>query len=545
MGWQDAPEVGSPAWAASPLVEAPPNPLRDAARETSGPEAFAIGAGRFGDRIWEGLKETGYNSGWLMSQLLPDRLRQAAQESIEKRAGSQFADQADKTERYKALTQERPWSTLAGEIAPTLALPMMKVAQGAGAIPAMLNAATSAAVPAALEYGSTGERLERGALAAVGGAVGTAAMKAGAKVLQPVSNMLTPETARLAGEAQKMGIPLTAGDKTGNKAMKTIEAVMQEMPSTSGTQTAIQQAKREAFTKAVMTRLGEDTGEATSATVSSARARIGGDFDRIFSKMSVPLDTPQTQDALGKIIQDANATLPADTAKVVANRVNQLLEKVDANGNVPGPAYQAWRTEVQKQASSAGNGWLSNKLHDVYRAVDQAAYDAATQAGESANLSKARMQYRDLLAIEPLVDKSTDGRISPGLLMGAANKSGTDGLKEVGKVGKAFVMDQVANSGSAQRAAAQAMLSGGLGVGVGGVTYGLTQDPMEALKMGSAAAAGRYVLPRAAQVAINSGAGQKYLTQGVGRPLTPIERALMERAIRVGAISSATGLAEQ
>jgi hypothetical protein len=528
-------------WDAPPLSAAKDTPAISMGRDN----AVAIGAGRMSDRLLEGFKQSGLGIGAILSELLPERLKNAAQDAISKKLMAQDTEQADRTARYKPLAEEHPIATSVGEAIPLAVAPQLRVMEGAGALPAIVNSAVSSALPAMAEYGTAGERGERGGLAAAGGAAGTTLLQAGAKVLKPVASSLTPETQRLAGVAESMGIPLTAGDKTGNKFVKTVEAVMQEMPSTAGAQNAIQQTKREAFTRAVMQRLGEDTGEATGETVGRARARIGGDFDRIFSKMDVPIDNPKTQQALGAIIQDANATLPADTAKIVANRVSQLIDKVDANGNVPGTAYQAWRTEVQNQAKGSGNGWLTTKLRDVYRAVDQVAYDAANQAGEAANLGKARAQYRDLLAIEPLVDKSVDGRLSPGLVLGAANQRGTDALKEAGRVGKAFVMDQVPNSGTAQRAAAQAILSGGLGLGVGGVTYGITQDPMEALKMGSMAAAGRVVLPKAAQLAINSPTGQRYLTSGVGRELTPIERALIDRAIRTGAISGARGLVPQ
>jgi hypothetical protein len=528
-------------WDAPPLSAAKDTPAISAGRDN----AVMIGAGRMSDRLLEGFKQSGLGIGAILSELLPERLKNAAQDAISKKLIAQDTEQADRTARYKPLAEEHPIATGVGEALPLVAAPQLRVMEGAGALPAIVNSAVSSALPAMAEYGTAGERGERGGLAAAGGAAGTTLLQAGAKVLKPVASSLTPETQRLAGVAESMGIPLTAGDKTGNKFVKTVEAVMQEMPSTAGAQNAIQQTKREAFTRAVMQRLGEDTGEATGETVGRARARIGGDFDRIFSKMEVPIDNPKTQQALGAIIQDANATLPADTAKIVANRVSQLIDKVDANGNVPGTAYQAWRTEVQNQAKGSGNGWLTTKLRDVYRAVDQVAYDAANQAGEAANLGKARAQYRDLLAIEPLVDKSVDGRLSPGLVLGAANQRGTDALKEAGRVGKAFVMDQVANSGSAQRAAAQAMLSGGLGLGMGGVTYGITQDPVQAMKMGSMAAIGQVALPKAAQLAINSAAGQRYLTSGIGRELTPIERALIDRAIRTGAISGARGLVPQ
>lgn len=516
---------------------------REQAQETTPGQAYAIGMGRMGDRILEGLKQGGMGIGAILSELLPDRMKQAAQDALAKNLMAQQADQADQTARYKPLQEAHPIATTAGEATTLMASPMVRVVDAPGALAAATNAATSAALPSLAEYGTAEERGQRGAIAAGAGALGSLAVSAAGKVLKPVTSLLTPEQQRLATVAQDIGIPLTAGDKTGNKFLKTTEAVMQELPATSGPQTAIQQAKRDALTKAVMQRLGQDSGEFTPDTVLAARRTIGSNFDRIFSKVDVPVGGPDTMNALGNIVQDANANLVPEQARLVQNRVNQLIDKVSEDGTVSGPAYQAWRSEVQKQAQSAG-GFLGDKLRKVYRAVDQAAYDAANQVGEAGNLAAARGQYRDLLAVEPLLNRSSDGLVPSGFQ--AAVKGATPAMQEIARVGKQFVSDQVGNPGTAQRLMAQKLITGGaLGLGAGGVTYGITQDPEEALKAALMSGTAGIVLPRIAQGAINSGVGQRYLTQGFGRPLTPIEQALIDRAVQVGAISSSRALVPQ
>jgi hypothetical protein len=63
MGWQDAPEVGG-GWQSAPIVgEEKPDLKRQLAEETGIGKSMLIGAGRTGDAMWEGLKQSGIGVG--------------------------------------------------------------------------------------------------------------------------------------------------------------------------------------------------------------------------------------------------------------------------------------------------------------------------------------------------------------------------------------------------------------------------------------------------------------------------------------------------
>lgn len=113
-------------------------------------EALLIGAGRTFDRIGKGMQQLYYGA--------------TQQEGKQ----AKLKEQADEEDRlYKPLQEARPFATGIGEALPSMVLP------GGGAATFVGNAgrmALSAGVPAALEYGSTGERLQRGAVAAAAGA---------------------------------------------------------------------------------------------------------------------------------------------------------------------------------------------------------------------------------------------------------------------------------------------------------------------------------------------------------------------------------------
>jgi hypothetical protein len=514
------------------------------AEETSGTEAFKIGAGRMSDRIYEGVKAGGMGVGAIFSELLPTRLKQIAQDAITEKLVAQQKREEQNTAEYKPLEEAHPIATTFGEATPLAASPVMRVVGKAGALPAIANSAISAAVPATLEYGTAEERGKRGAAAGVGGAAGSVLTQGAAKVFKGVSNVLTPEARRLAELAvDKFKIPLDAAQKTGNKFLQTVSAAMEHMPVTSTGEAAKKITQRDAFTREVMKTLGETADEATPATFKAAKERIGGDFERVFSKVHVNLDEGKVQSNLAKVVQEATDTLTPDQAAIVVKRVGQIIDKVDDNGKVAGRAYQAWRSQVQKQAEGTSDRWLGTQLRNVYRAVDEAAYKAAAEVGEDTALKTARGQWKNLRTIEPLVAKSEDGIIPPKLLREAVRKSTSDyaeggggDIAELARIGHKFIADQVPNSGTAQRSLAQSLLTGGT---MGGVSYAASGDPAMAAKV----AAGSVLLPKAIQTLINSGTAQKLMSGG-GRQLSPLEQVLMERMARLGAVGVAKEASE-
>lgn len=553
MGWQDAPEVSAPsAWASAPVMELPAKSLQQQFAETvpaiskDRDNAFTIGAGRTGAWLTEGLKQGGLGIGAILSELLPARLKAAAQEEITKKLSAQKQTWEDDTKSYKTLEDAHPVATGLGEAAPLAMFPMVRLAEGAGAGAAALNSGVSAALPSLLGYGDAGERLKAGALSAAGGALGSGLASGAAKVISGVKNVLTPEAQRLAAlAAEKYGIPLDAAAKTGNKALQTVNAAMENMPITSGVEAAKKNAIRQAFTREVMKTLGETTEEATPATFGAAKARMGGEFERIFNKVNVNLDDKGVQEGLGKVVQNAVDTLPPDQARIVAKRTSDLFSKIGEDGSIAGKAYQAWRSDIQSQATKTSDEWLATHLRDLYRVVDQAAYKSAAEAGEEGALKTVRGQYRNMKTIEPLVAKAENGTISPSLLRGAvmqhtpdyATGGGSD-LGELARIGRLFVSDQVPNSGTAQRAMAQTLLTGG----IGGATWATTGDPNMAMKAGMGTLAGTVLLPKAAQMALNSRPVQRYL--GSEHTLDPVLQALMDRSAKLGTLGGARALAE-
>lgn len=152
-------------------------------------QALLIGAGRTFDRIGKGMQQLYYGATGNDAELAKLKDAAASDDAV-----------------YKPLQEARPWSTGIGESLPSMVVP------GGGATTLLGNAgrmAVSAAIPAALEYGSAGERATRAGLAAAAAAAAPllgAAVKTAKSFVEPLyeagRNTIAGRTLnRVAGEA--------------------------------------------------------------------------------------------------------------------------------------------------------------------------------------------------------------------------------------------------------------------------------------------------------------------------------------------------------
>ena len=135
------------------------------------------------------------------------------------------------------------------------------------------------------------------------GALPAAAIGAGAGMVNRLTGTVEPATAALAETARnKFGIPLGVGQISESPAVKMADSVVNKLPmSGAGPARAAQQAS---FNRAVSNTFGESAEKITPDVMQSAKTRLGGEFDRIASKSTIPLDDGLIND-LGTTIADA------------------------------------------------------------------------------------------------------------------------------------------------------------------------------------------------------------------------------------------------
>lgn len=404
-----------------------------------------------------------------------------------------------------------------GAMAPALAAPVATIP---GAI--ALGAAQGAAQP--VESGQS--RGLNAAIGGVGGGIGQGVARGIGALMRGPKNVLTPAEQALSREAEKAGVALTPAQKTGNKFLKNVDAVLEQLPATAGKAADRQAFQAQQFTRAVTNTFGSSADDIGEGTMKGAKQRIGDTYQRIFAGEKI--DAASFAPRLGLVKAEAVRALPEDKARVVANKIDDIFNKVD-EGAIDGLQYQKWRSSL-----NSSDGDTKHYLKLARAAVDDAA-SVSLSPGKMEEFLKANIQYKNLKTVQPLAEKSVSGFASPGLLLErvrAANPdmafSGAGDLGRLAKVGKAFVKEQVPNSGTAQRMMAQTLLTGG----VGGGTLAFTGDPEAALKAGAGTMASTVLAPKLMQGLLSSNAMQRYLTGGAR--VNPA----IEELIRRGAVGA-------
>lgn len=392
---------------------------------------------------------------------------------------------------------------LAGNVAKSVAIPGGSTLKGA----ALVNALLAGAEPVA----SGESRAFNTGLGGVLGAGGQGGARVLGKVISGPKNVLNEAERELATKAEAMGIPLSAGDKTGNRFLQVIESQMEKMPATSAAATEQRLAKGKAFTRVVTNQFGANADNVGEEVMSASKQRLGEVYDKIFSKTSVDLSPDVALPRLSQIVDDAITALPKEKSGVISRQIDAILGKVDEAGAIPGKAYQKWRSGVTSK-----DGDINHYLKQVKQVVDEAAQASLGQDSMAA-LKLANTQYKNLKTVQPLAAGSANGQVPAGQLLPKVRQAnpnmafdGGGEMGQVAKIGARFVKDQVPDSGTAQRAMAQMLLSGGMGAGA----YGATGDAETALKAGVGSLAATTIAPKMVQALMGRPGVQQYLTQG-------------------------------
>jgi hypothetical protein len=367
-------------------------------------------------------------------------------------------------------------------------------------------------------------------LGGAGGILGQAAGNLVGRAIRPVQSELTGEEARLAAEAARRNIPLSTGQATGSRPIQVAESVMENLPFTSGPQLAQRQAQQTAFNRAVGSTFGSAEDAITPQVAGQARNRIGQTFTDLSARNSANVDNA-VLGRLSSVIDEANRYNTPDVARIVSNYADDIMSRVDNNGQIPGRAYRALDSQMGRTMRGSSNGDIRNAVGQL-RDVMREAMDSSISTADQAAWREARQQYANLMTVAPLAAKSETGDISGKTLLNAANQSsknakfgGPSELAELGRIGRAFVADQIPNSGTAQRQLIQSLLTGGGGAGLGAAGAAATgNDPIKGAGIGLGVTGMGLLAPRAIQTLMNSEAGRAYLTNGLLR-LTPQELA--------------------
>ncbi len=437
--------------------------------------------------------------------------------------------------------------------------------QGAGNVVSMLAPAgivSRMAAPGGVAQGVAQAMTAQPALQAasgmVGGAVGEAtdsplaglaaglavpaAVMGGRALISPGGTRPSAETRRLVEVAQAEGIPLTPGQTTGSRPLRTMESVFATLPSTAGRQEAMNQTQREAFNRAALGRAGV-RGEALASpeVLRAARERIGGELGDLAARNTLQVNRDVMQN-VQSVATEARRYLPQDKARPVLARIADFIDKIDTKTfRVDGTAYARLDSALSTQIRGEADGNVRNVLQNLRDAL-RTGMDASISGDDAAAWADARRQYANLSLITRAMNQpsaaTSAGNIPPAALSTALASGpqrnfamGRGDMNDLTRVGRAFVQDAIPNSGTPERMAIQGLLTGG-------ATAGITGD----LATGASAAALALAAPRAAQMAYYSPLMRAYLTNQMADNVLP---RVSPEALRAIGANQTRGLLER
>lgn len=419
----------------------------------------------------------------------------------------------------------------------------------------MAGSAIAGTVMGALQpEASDDSRAFNAAMGGVLGAGGQALGQAVGRAIRPVAPQGGAVRGELVRAAEREGIPLTAGDVTGSRPLKIAESVMENMPLTAGSQLAQREAQQRAFTAAALRRAGMNADEVTGGALAAQKKNLGGQLGGIAERNRLDFNQGLT-DRLASIVDDAAKRLPPDEASKVAGAVDRILSQVDETGSMLGTNYQGWREPLRGMASEGGA--TGRYLGQIRIAMDDA-FRGQLQGAEGESFRDLSRQYANLKTIADSMAGSGSlpavGQIPPTQLASALSKSvgrenkalGVGDLNELTRIGATFVRDQIPNSGTAQRALAQSLMTTGAGSAAGGALgaanaaaggQNVVSGAGEGAMYGGAAGAASILAPKLIQSLMNSKVGQAYLSKGL-LPIQDAERKAIADALRTLSIGS-------
>jgi hypothetical protein len=379
-------------------------------------------------------------------------------------------------------------------------------------------------VPAAgAIQGATSTAITEGDLSgALPGAVGAGVVGSVGKVLKPIADeSISAARKGFVATLKKAGITdLTPGQLTGNTALETIDAVLSKLPLTAGAARKKAESQLRKFTGEALKFAGAKGDEVTPEVKRVVEDTFSQRYKDLMSGQVVNIDQP-VLDKVAEIASDQLEALPTTVKPIVQKYMRDIVQ---SGGKLTGEAYQKARSAMTQQSRSlsATDTYTAGVLKDLRNALDDAAERSlpADKQGAWKELRKQYANYKSIQKASTSVSRdSLEGILSPAALLRAvetANKTkgqaGYGELYDIARAGRGVLADTVPDSGTAQRLFYQNLMTGGVGgLGVGGATYGATQDPETAALAAVLALGG----PKAVQAFLNSKAGQVYFTKGI------------------------------
>ncbi len=435
----------------------PPSVAADVAKSGGiGLAKGAIGlAGALGDLTDLGAKGIGAASDFISDKLGVERYKRPEKPSILNNIPT--SDTITKAVEEKTGKFYEP-KTTAGKYARTVGEFLPASVIGPGGMAAKIGTGVTAALGSEgagqLTEGTAAEPYARVAGALAGGVAPMAA----ARAVTPLP--ATAQRQRLVDILQDEGVTsLTAGQRTGNKALQFGEDMLGNAPGAGQSAANIRQRGQEQFTEAAMRRAGGGA-DATPEVLAANNTRLGDQFRDLSARNDLVPDNQFVTDVVAAA-RNYRRVPDSQQRQMVQGYIDDIIDHVNA-GTMPGAQYQEMRSRLSRQANSLrqSDPTLSEALRDMRNALDDAMGRSISPADREA-WQTARREYGAQKTIEKTASRAgeatAEGHLVPANLrntVSAENRGayarGEGQFSELARAG-AGVMAPLPNSGTAQR----------------------------------------------------------------------------------------------
>lgn len=343
---------------------------------------------------------------------------------------------------------------------------------------------------------------------AVGAALPVAARAAGAAT-RAVAGQASSEVAALYQKAKGIyQIDIPADRLVNSRPLNAVASSLNYVPLSGRAGSEAKMVSQ--FNRAVSRTFGQDSDNVTMA-LRRASGDLGAKFEQTLSSNTVKVDNQFLND-LTAHVQTAADELSPEQAKIISKQVDNLIEKVGANGEIDGQsAYNIKKTLDHIGNRNSSEAYYARELKKSL----MGALNRSLGPQEAAEFAKVRQQYGTMLDLEGLAQNGAEGGISVGRL---ANMKGIKNpeLQDLADIAAQFVKSRENPHGSAQRVV-QAVLGGGA---IAGGALSPASIPAIALGIGSA---------RGVNATLNSPALKALLSNQPPKSLSgnPVLRALL------------------
>lgn len=302
-----------------------------------------------------------------------------------------------------------------------------------------------------------------GAIPAIG-AAGSGVKKQVSKVLSPA---IDETKASIVPLAKKYNIPLALDDVAEGDFYKTLideggKKAFSGAPKKQATQL-------QAFQRALGKTIGlDDADSLTPDVMEKAYKGIGRQFDDLTKGKTFKV-TDDVVDQLDEIrLLAEDGAFGSDGLKTFERITKDLFAGFDMDGTIQGEKL----ARVRSRLNGIGRKGSDPNVKTLASNLESAVVDIIGEDAPEA-LKKAKYQYKNFIALEPLAQKAqVDGFISPAQLSNRVKavykrdytlgKAGE--LGDLAKIGQ-VIKQQIPNSGTAQRNAANKLLSPAVDMG--------------------------------------------------------------------------------